>query len=98
MAKAIKRRAQWINSDPDLKVEFFGNDKYTYTIEKKRGKSVRKYKRVNFLHQCQEAKTDYMHIAKTQGGYSEDYLLSISVVEFYSIIGRILRDIENRTK
>ena len=94
MAKAIKRRAQWINSDNNIKVEFFGNDKYTYTIEKKRGKSVRKYKRVNFLHQCQEAKTDYMHIAKSQGGYSEDYLLSISVVEFYSIIGRILRDIK----
>ena len=87
-----------MKNDDGSKVEFFGDHKYTYTIGRKKGKEIRKYLYTSFLHQCQDAKTDYIHLAKTHCGYSEDYLLTISIVEFYSIIGRILRDIENRTK
>ncbi len=56
------------------------------------------YQKVNILDQIDESKTDYIHYILDNSNYDAAYIASISVAEFFAIIGRIRKDIDRKTK
>ena len=50
------------------------------------------------MDQIDELRTDYLHFISENSNYTTNYIRSISVIEFFAIIGRIRKDIDRKTK
>lgn len=95
MGKAIKKRAPWLNEPHDNESIVIGE--YQYTLKRKKDDTL-VYQKVNLIDQIDERRTDYFHFVLDNTNYSTDYLSSISVAEFFAIVGRIRKDIDRKTK
>ncbi len=95
MGEAIKKRAPWLNEKSTDESFVIGHHRYTLKMTKG-GEPV--YKRVDLIHQIEETKTNYLHYITSNSNYEPGYLRSISVVEFFAIVGRIKKDIRRKTK
>ena len=93
MGKAIQKRAPWLN-DGDKKGSIVIG-KFRYTLKRKKDDTL-VYQRVNIIDQIDEIRTDYLHFITSNSSYTADYLTSISVAEFFAIVGRIRKDIDRK--
>lgn len=87
MGDAIRKRNTWLTSGESAGAIIDG---VKYTLDNGKIQAIK----MNDL--IDESQTSYIHYATNNSDYSESYLLNVSVVEFYAILGRIQDDIQSK--